>query len=71
LVTVDLAAASADTSESITPEALDAIVLSITESSGASMVQFTVNGEKKVIGKNSQSYSKPVSRPAHVNPLKL
>jgi germination protein M len=71
LVTVDLAAASAGTSDPVTPGALEAIVLSITESSGASMVQFTVNGEKKVIAQDSSNYSKPVSRPAHVNPLKL
>jgi germination protein M len=71
LVTVDLAASSADSSGTITSGALEAIVLSITESSGASMVQFTVNGEKKVVTQDSQNYSKPVSRPAHVNPLKL
>jgi germination protein M len=71
LVTVDLANDSADSSEAISPEALEAIVLSLTESTGASMVQFTVNGEKKALSQESQNYSKPVSRPAHVNPLKL
>ncbi|MEX2462153.1 MAG: GerMN domain-containing protein [Paenibacillaceae bacterium] len=71
LVTVDLKEESADTSEAITPEALEAIVLSLTQSSGAAMVQFTVNGEKKVLAQDSQNYSKPVSAPTHVNPLKL
>jgi germination protein M len=71
LVTVDLANETTDSSEVISPEALEAIVLSLTESSGASMVQFTVNGEKKVLAQDSQNYSKPISAPAHVNPLKL
>ncbi|CAK4852132.1 unnamed protein product [Aphanomyces euteiches] len=71
LVTVDLASNTADTSEAISPEALEAIVLSLTESSGASKVQFTVNGEKKVLALDNQNYSQPVGRPAHVNPLKL
>ncbi|WP_193571442.1 GerMN domain-containing protein [Paenibacillus psychroresistens] len=71
LVTVDLANNSTDSDEAISPEALEAIVLSLTESSGASMVQFTVNGEKKALSQESQNYSQPVGRPAHVNPLKL
>lgn len=71
LVTVDLTNDSADSSAAITPEALEAIVLSLTESSGAAMVQFTVNGEKKALAQDSPIYSKPVSRPTHVNPLKL
>jgi germination protein M len=71
LVTVDLANAAPDSQESLTPEALEAILLSITESSGASLVQFTVNGEKKAMAMDSQSLSQPISRPAHVNPLKL
>jgi germination protein M len=71
LVTVDFANEATDSNEFLSPEALEAIILSITESSGASMVQFMVNGEKKIAGEQSQNFSKPVSRPAHVNPLKL
>jgi germination protein M len=71
LVTVDLASAAADSSGSLTPEALEAIILSITESSGASKVQFTINGEKKAMATDSHNLSQPISRPAHVNPLKL
>lgn len=71
LVTVDLTNVSADSSTAITPEALEAIVLSLTESSGAAQVQFTVNGEKKVLSQDKQNYNKPVNRPTHVNPLKL
>jgi germination protein M len=71
LVTVDVVNDTSGSYDSLTPEALEAIILSITESSGASMVQFTVNGEKKAMAADSQSLSQPVSRPAHVNPLKL
>jgi germination protein M len=71
LVTVDLINESVDASSAISPEALEAIVLSLTESSGAAQVQFTVNGEKKLLSQDNQNYSKPVSRPTHVNPLKL
>jgi germination protein M len=71
LVTVDFAKDTSDSQEPLTPEALEAILLSITESSGATLVQFTVNGEKKAIATDSHSLSQPISRPAHVNPLKL
>lgn len=71
LVTVDLADNAADSSEAISTEALEAMVLSLTESTGATMVQFTVNGEKRELVQESQNYALPVSRPAHVNPLKL
>jgi germination protein M len=71
LITVDFANGASNSNESLSPEALEAIILSITESSGASMVQFTVNGEKKIAGEQSQIFSKPVSRPAHINPLKV
>jgi germination protein M len=52
-------------------EALQSVVLSLTENTGASKVQIEVNGETKVTSTDSQSYSKPVTRPDHLNPVKM
>jgi germination protein M len=52
-------------------EALQALVLSLTETSGQSKVQIKVNGDTKVNASNNQTYSQPVTRPANINPLKL
>jgi germination protein M len=50
-------------------EMLEAIVLSVTENTGADKVQITLNGQK-VTDENNVSYSEPVSRPHHVNAIK-
>jgi germination protein M len=50
-------------------EALQEVVLSLTENTGATSVQIEVNGDTKVTSTDSKSYSKPVTRPDHLNPV--
>ncbi|GAA3408469.1 GerMN domain-containing protein [Paenibacillus hodogayensis] len=52
-------------------EALQAVVLSLTEIAGDAKVQIKVNNDVKVSSTDNQSYSKPVSRPTNVNAIKL
>ncbi|MDF2717043.1 MAG: germination and sporulation [Paenibacillus sp.] len=52
-------------------EALQSIVLSLTEIAGDSKVQIMVNNDVKVNSTDNQSYSKPVSRPSNVNAIKM
>jgi germination protein M len=52
-------------------EALQSIVLSLTEIAGDSKVQIMVNNDAKVSSTDNQSYSKPVSRPSNVNAIKM
>lgn len=51
--------------------AAQALILSLTESTGASKVQLMVNGDAKLAGTDKTSYAKPVAAPAHINPAKL
>jgi germination protein M len=71
LITVDLNSSTSSDGKKLSSDALESMILSLTETTGATQVQFTVNGEKKALADDSLNYSKPVSRPAHVNPLKL
>jgi germination protein M len=71
LITVDLNSPTSSDGKKISANALESMILSLTESTGATQVQFTVNGEKKALADDTLNYAKPVSRPAHVNPLKL
>lgn len=52
-------------------DALQEVVLSLTENTGASSVQIQVNGDVKVTSTDAKSYSKPVTRPDHLNPVKM
>jgi germination protein M len=71
LITVDLNSPTSSDGKKISANALESMILSLTESTGATQVQFTVNGEKKALADDTLNYAKPVTRPAHVNPLKL
>lgn len=51
--------------------AAQAVILSLTQTTGASKVQLMVNGEAKVAGTDNTSYAKPVAAPAHINPAKM
>jgi len=51
-------------------EMLQAVVLSVSENTGAEKVQIRVNGSTNVIDTDNRSYAEPVSRPEHVNALK-
>jgi len=52
------------------PQALDSILLSLTENAGVGQVQFLVNGKASVTAGN-KDYSKPVTRPDQLNPSKM
>jgi len=72
LITVDFSEKVLGPDKKAPAEALSAVVLSLTESAGAaSKVQIKVNGDTKVTSSENQSYSKPVSRPAAINQMKL
>jgi germination protein M len=71
LITVDLNSPTSTDGTKISANSLESMILSLTESTGAAQVQFTVNGEKKALADDTLNYAKPVTRPAHVNPLKL
>ncbi|MFD0869735.1 Spore germination protein gerM [Chlamydia abortus] len=71
LVTINFDASLLNENDKTTPEAVNSIVLSVTENTGASQVQILVDGEAKVSATDDQNYAKPVSRPAHVNDLKM
>lgn len=55
----------------IPASAAQALILSLTESTGAGKVQLMVNGDTKVSATDKTSYSKPVAAPEHINPAKL
>jgi germination protein M len=52
-------------------ETLQSVILSLTENTGAKQVQIMVNGKAQVSGTDNQTYTKPVNRPAHINPVEL
>jgi germination protein M len=70
VVTVNLNDKFLGTDKKASDEAVQAVILSLTENTGASKVQLEVNGDAKV-STQSATYSNPVSRPNQVNPLKL
>lgn len=58
-----------DEGKEASPEALEALVLSLTESTGANKVQVLVEG--KPVKSGSFDFTKPVDRPVHVNPMQM
>ncbi|KIL40285.1 hypothetical protein SD70_14410 [Gordoniibacillus kamchatkensis] len=52
-------------------DALQSVILSLTENTGAAKVQIQVNGDTKVTSTDAQSYAKPVTRPDHLNPAPM
>ncbi|WP_138752435.1 GerMN domain-containing protein [Paenibacillus sinopodophylli] len=69
-VTVDLQDEGYQEGEKLPTEMLQALVLSVTEVTGAASVQIKVNGEANIVDMKDQSYSAPVGRPHHVNAIK-
>ncbi|MDF2925252.1 MAG: germination and sporulation [Paenibacillaceae bacterium] len=51
--------------------AAQALILTLTETTGASKVQLLVNGQAKVAGSDKTSYAKPVAAPVHINPTAM
>lgn len=70
VVTVDLQDDAYQEGQKLPAEMLQALVLSITETSGADTVQIRVNGEANVTDDKDKSYSEPVGRPSYVNAIK-
>jgi germination protein M len=71
LITVDFSEKLLGADKKASGEGLQSVILSLTENTGVPKVQITVNGDVKVSSTDQQSYSKPVSRPTHVNPTKM
>ncbi|MBD0381638.1 GerMN domain-containing protein [Paenibacillus sedimenti] len=71
LVTVDFSSKLLGTDQKASGDALQSVILSLTENAGIKQVQIKVDGAVKITSTDNQNYSKPVSRPAHVNPVKL
>ncbi len=70
VVTVDLQDEAYQEGQKLPTEMLQALVLSITENTGAATVQIKVNGEANIVDEANNSYSEPVGRPHHVNAIK-
>ncbi|KRE51196.1 GerMN domain-containing protein [Paenibacillus sp. Soil522] len=70
VVTVDLQDEAYQEGQKLPTEMLQALVLSITENTGAATVQIKVNGEANIVDMANNSYSEPVGRPHHVNAIK-
>jgi germination protein M len=71
LITVDFSNKLLGQDQKAPAEALQSLVLSLTENTGIGKVQIMVDGKVKVASTDEQNYNKPVSRPVHVNPAKL
>lgn len=69
-VTVDLSDAQYKKGEAAPSEMLQAVVLSLTENSGAGKVQIKLNGQSDFKDSRNVSYTEPVSRPEHLNAFK-
>jgi len=71
LVTVDFNDKLLGSDKKIPSSAAQAVILSLTETTGASKVQLKVNGDVKFSSTDNQSFTKPVARPIHINPVKM
>ncbi|EXX89405.1 stage II sporulation protein [Paenibacillus darwinianus] len=70
VATVEMKLADFEENQAAPAEMLQAVVLSVTENTGASKVRIRINGSSKVTGTDNRSYAEPVTRPDHVNALK-
>jgi len=51
-------------------EMLQAVLLSVSENTGAEKVRIRVNGSTNIVDTDNRSWAEPVSRPEHVNALR-
>ncbi|MBO9610098.1 MAG: GerMN domain-containing protein [Paenibacillaceae bacterium] len=70
LMTVNFSDKLLGTDKKASPNALQAVVMSLTENTGAAKVQIMVGNDVKVTADGSTNYSQPVARPSHINPFK-
>lgn len=70
LVIIDIEDESYVEGHKVPSEMLQAVVLSLTETTGATAVQIRINGDSNLVDNKNISYSEPVGKPEHVNALK-
>lgn len=70
-ITVDFDDKLLGSDKKVPAQTVQAVILSLTETTGASKVQIMVNGDVKLTSTDNHSYAKPVSRPAYINQVKL
>ncbi|NQX60891.1 GerMN domain-containing protein [Paenibacillus qinlingensis] len=68
LITVDFSNKLLGTDQKASADALQSIILSLTENTTFKQVQIKVDGAVKITSTDNQNYSKPVLRPTHINP---
>lgn len=71
IITVNFTDALLGPDQKAPGEALQAVVLSLTELAGDAKVQIKVNEQTVVSTTDNKSYSQPVSRPANVNAIQM
>ncbi|TXK84679.1 GerMN domain-containing protein [Paenibacillus sp. N3.4] len=71
LITVDFSSKLLGADQKASADALQSVILSLTENTGFNKVQIKVDGALKITSTDNQNYNKPVARPAHINPAKL
>jgi germination protein M len=67
---VDLRDETYEEGQPLPAEMLQAVVLSVSENTGAEKVQIRINGSANLVDTDNRSYAEPVSRPEHVNALR-
>jgi len=70
-VTVDFDNKLLGSDNKIPASAAQAVILSLTQTTGASKVQLMVNGDVKVAGTDNTDFAKPVQAPDYINPVKM
>ncbi|OCT14895.1 hypothetical protein A8709_12225 [Paenibacillus pectinilyticus] len=71
LITVDFSNTLLGADQKASADALQSVILSLTENTTFKQVQIKVDGAVKITSTDDQNYNKPVLRPAHINPAKL
>jgi len=71
LITVDFSNQIVNADATASAQALEAVVMSLTQDTGAAQVQILVNGKKKAIIAGNQNYTYPVDGSIHVNQFKM
>jgi germination protein M len=71
LITVDFSGEWMGSNQKVSLDTLQSVILSLTENTGIDKVQIMVDGAVKDVSMDELNYSKPVSRPVHINPVKL
>lgn len=71
VVHIDLQDDAYEPGEFVPSELLKAVILSVAENTGMESVQVRVNGDINIFDENNNSYSTPVSKPLHLNALKM